>query len=135
MERSRYRHFLRACESARLPLTGPGLVVLAHLAFQEVKAAFREMMEPHRDKADYELTAADCHFVRNKFEYPKFDEYTYPSADLQISARSSEAVGAGRLQMDSGELHPPVALLHHGAYWSCPDKRPPRSNVCANDRW
>ena len=114
--------FMRACETARLPLTGPGLIVLAHLAFQEVKAAFREMIAPHRDKAEYELTAADCRFVQEKFEYPPFDEYTFPSADLQISAKSSAAVARGEYQWLLAELHPPAALLHHGAYWSCPDK-------------
>jgi hypothetical protein len=114
--------FLRACESAKLSLTGPGLVAIAHMAFQEVKAAFREMMESHAHQAEYELTAVDCHFVREKFQYPKFDEYTFPSADLQISARSNEAVAAGDYQWILAELHPPVALLHHGGYWSCPDK-------------
>lgn len=113
--------FLRACENARLPLTGPGLVVLAHLAFEEVKAAFREMMEPHGNKAEYELTVADCLIVRSKFEYPRFDGYTFPSADLQIAAQSPEAVARGHYQWVLAELHPPVALLHHGAYWSCPD--------------
>jgi hypothetical protein len=114
--------FLRACETAKLPLTGPGLVALSHMAFQEVKAAFREMMKAHSGQVEYELTADDCHFVRQKFEYPKFDEYTYPSADLQILARSTEAVAAGDYQWILAELHPPVALLHHGGYWSCPDK-------------
>jgi hypothetical protein len=31
-------------------------------------------------------------------------------------------VGDGAYQWIIGELHPPVALLHHGAYWSCPDR-------------
>jgi hypothetical protein len=115
--------FLRACENAKLPLAGPGLVALSHIAFQEVKAGFREMMTPHYDKSEYELTAADCHFVRRNFQYPKFDEYTYPSADLQMSARSAEAIAAGDYQWILAELHPPAALLHHGAYWSCPDKK------------
>ncbi len=115
--------FLRACDTAKLPLTGPGLVALSHMAFQEVKTAFREMMKTRSDQAEYELTTEDCHFVRQRFEYPKFDEYTYPSADWQISARSPEAVAAGDYQWILAELHPPVALLHHGGYWSCPDKK------------
>ncbi|HWN96375.1 MAG TPA: hypothetical protein VNT99_15195, partial [Methylomirabilota bacterium] len=36
--------FLRHCEQLRMPLTGPAMVGLAHMAFQEVKAAFREMV-------------------------------------------------------------------------------------------
>src|SRR5205823_3642604 len=36
--------FLRACETAKLPLTGSGLVGLAVMAFQEIKAAFRERL-------------------------------------------------------------------------------------------
>lgn len=113
--------FLHACETAKLSLTGPGLVASAHIAFQEVKIAFREMMKAHSDKVEHELTTDDCHFIRKNFEYPKFDEYTYPSADLQMSARSVEAIAAGDYQWILAELHPPVALLHHGAYWSCPD--------------
>lgn len=114
--------FLRVCEQLRMPLTGPGLVGLAHMAFQEVKTAFRELMEPHADAEEWQLTADDCHFVRRNFEYPKFDEYTYPSADMQISAKSVEAVARGEYEWILAELHPPVALLHHGFYWGCPDK-------------
>jgi hypothetical protein len=114
--------FLRHCESLKMSLTGPGLVALAHIAFQEVKAAFRERLKPHADKAEYQLTTEDCHFVRDNFSYEKFDEYTYPSADLQITAESVEAVAAGHYQWILAELHPPPALLHHGFYWSCPDK-------------
>ncbi|MEY2526987.1 MAG: hypothetical protein QOE73_1758 [Verrucomicrobiota bacterium] len=114
--------FLQACEATKLPLDGPGLVALAHMAFQEVKTAFREMMKAHAHQPEYELTPADCHFVRENFQYSKFDEYTFPSADLQMSARSPEAVATGDYQWILAELHPPAALLHHGAYWSCPDK-------------
>ena len=114
--------FLKTCESARLSLTGPGLVALAHIAFQEVKNAVRDQLRPHADKAEYRLTPEDCEVVRRKFDYPKFDEYTYPSADLQLAAGSIEALERGDYQWILAELHPPVALLHHGVYWSCPDK-------------
>ncbi len=114
--------FLQACETANLALTGPGLVGLAHRAFQEVKSAFRERIKPHADKPEYELTTDDCHFLRDAFEFERFDEYTYPSADLQLAAKSIEAVACGDYQWIVAELHPPVALLHHGFYWSCPDK-------------
>lgn len=113
--------FLKWCAEARLSLTGPGLVVLAHLAFQEVRAAFFAALEPHRDKAEHELSTDECHVVRRHFDYPKFDEYTFPSADLQLIAASAEAAGNGNYQWLLAELHPPVAMLHHGAYWSCPD--------------
>ncbi len=114
--------FLQACEAARLPLQGPGLIALAVMAFQEVKAAVRERLRPHGDKTVYDLTLDDCHIIRNNFKYPPFDEYTYPSADLQIAAGSTAAVAAGEYEWIIGELHPPVALLHHGFYWGCPDK-------------
>jgi hypothetical protein len=114
--------FLRACEDANLSLTGPGLVTLAHAAFQEVKAAFRSRMKAHAGKSEYELMPTDCHFIRDNFKYEPFDEYTYPSADLQLAAKSVEAVGRGEYQWILAELHPPVALLHHGFYWCCPDK-------------
>jgi Lantibiotic dehydratase, N terminus len=113
--------FLRFCEGAKLSLTGAGLVGMAHLAFQEVKAAFRERLRPHADAAEYELTADDCAVVRNHFDYPKFDQFTYPSADLQLAAKSVEAVNRGEYRWIFAELHPAVAALHHGAFWSCPD--------------
>ena len=114
--------FFEACRSARLPLQGPGLVALATMAFLEVKAAVRERLRPHRELAEYELTREDCHVVRNNFDYPKFDEYTYPSADLQLAAASADAVVRGDYQWVLAELHPPPALLHHCMYWGCPDK-------------
>jgi hypothetical protein len=114
--------FLHACETARLPLTGPGLVALAVMAFQEVKAAFRKRIQPHAGLEEYELTGEDCHVIRDTFEYPKFDEYTYPSADLQISAPTADAIQGGEYQWLVSELHPPPALLHHCMYWACPDK-------------
>ncbi|MDQ2825337.1 MAG: lantibiotic dehydratase family protein [Verrucomicrobiota bacterium] len=114
--------FLHACETAKLSLTGPGLIGMATIAFQEVKAALRDRLRPHVDSEEYELTADDCHIVRKHFQYPKFDEYTYPSADLQIAAKSIEAVKAGEYQWILSELHPPVAMLHHCMYWGCPDK-------------
>jgi hypothetical protein len=114
--------FLRHCETQRMPLTGPALVALAHMAFQEVKSAFRERMRNRPEAEEWELTPDDCHFVRQTFRYEKFDEFTYPSADLQLEARSEEAVMRGEYRWILAELHPPVALLHHGFYWSCPDK-------------
>jgi hypothetical protein len=114
--------FLRHCETARMRLTGPALVGLAHMAFQEVKTAFRERMRDRHDAEEWELTPDDCHFVRNNFQYEKFDEFTWPSADMQLEARSVEAVSRGEYRWILAELHPPVALLHHGFYWSCPDK-------------
>jgi len=114
--------FLRVAEQMRMPLTGPAMVGLAHLAFQEVKAAFRQMIGDRAEADEVQLTADDCHFVRKNFQYPKFDEYTYPSADMQISAKSTNAVRHGVYEWVLAELHPPVALLHHGFYWGCPDK-------------
>jgi Lantibiotic dehydratase, N terminus len=114
--------FMQACEAARLPLTGPGLVALAVMAFQEVKAAFQKQLQSHVDLSEYELTAEDCHVVRDNFDYPKFDDYTFPSADLQLSATSTEAIGRGDYQWILAELHPPIAMLHHCMFWSCPDK-------------
>jgi hypothetical protein len=114
--------FLRFCEGAKIPLTGPGLVGMAHIAFQEVKAAFRERLRPHAESSEYELTAEDCAVVRQSFAYPKFDEFTYPSADLQLAAESAEAVNGGAYRWIIGELHPPAAALHHCMFWSCPDQ-------------
>ena len=80
--------FLRHCENERMSLTGHGLVALAHIAFQEIKEAFRDSVCARKDAAEWMLQSEECHFVRQNFDYPKFDEYTFPSADLQISAAS-----------------------------------------------
>jgi len=114
--------FLRHCAMLKMPLTGPAMIGLAHIAFQEVKAAFRERMRERPEAEEWELTADDCHFIRQNFQYERFDEFSYPSADLQLEARSVEAVGRGEYRWILAELHPPAALLHHGFYWSCPDK-------------
>ncbi len=113
--------FLKHCETQRMSLTGPGIVVLAHLAFQEVKAAFRNAVSGRPDAPEWQLTVEDCGLVRRAFDFPKFDEYTYPSADLQISASSFAAVQRGDYRWIVSELHPPVAMLHHCFYWNCPD--------------
>jgi hypothetical protein len=114
--------FLKHCEMQKLPLTGHGLVALAHIAFQEVKAAFRNEVNERAAHAEVALSEHDCHFVRRNFTYEKFNEYTYPSADLQISAPSAAEAAAGNYEWIVSELHPPVALLHHCFYWSCPDQ-------------
>src|SRR5437763_7239216 len=114
--------FLRHCEMLKMPLTGPALVAFAHMAIQEVNAAFRERMRNRPNEEEWELTPDDCQFIRQNFQYEKFDEFTYPSADLQLEARSVDAVARGEYRWILAELHPPVALLHHGFYWSCPDK-------------
>ncbi len=123
--------FLQHCAMNQMPLERHGAIAFAHAAFQEVKSAFRKRIETRVDVAELELTTDDCRFVRQDFEYPKFDEYTYPSADLQISARSIDAVTAGDYQWVLAELHPPLALLHHCFYWSCPD-RPALSSALAS---
>ena len=114
--------FLRACEEAKLPLTGAGMVALGQMAFREVKTLFDKRMAVHAHEKEYQLTANDCQFVRQSFDFPKFEEYTYPSADVQLAAKSIDAISHGDYQWVLAELHPPVALLHHGFYWSCPDK-------------
>ena len=124
--------FLHHCANLHMPLTGPGMIAFAHNAFQEVKAAFQEKLQDRADQPEYELTAADCQFVREKFTYESFDEYTYPSADLQLGAKSVAAVARGEYQWVLAELHPSVALLHYGFYWSCPDKT--ELNAALNSR-
>jgi hypothetical protein len=114
--------FLRHCEMHKISLTGPGLVALAHIGFAEIKEAFTRLISQRPEASEWILTAEECHFVRRDFEFPKFDEYTFPSADVQISARSIEQVNCGDYEWILAELHPPIAMLHHGFYWSCPDK-------------
>jgi hypothetical protein len=114
--------FLRHCEAQKMPLTSHGLVALAHIAFLELKSAFQEVLANRSDAPEWTLSAEECHFVRNNFEYPRFDEYTFPSADLQISAASIDDANRGEYEWMLAELHPPIAMLHHCMYWDCPDK-------------
>jgi hypothetical protein len=114
--------FLHHCEAQRMSLTSHGLVALAHIAFLELKSAFHNSIAQRSEAAEWNLSANDCHFVRRNFDYPKFDEYTFPSADLQLSAKSVEHVNRGEYEWILAELHPPIAMLHHCMYWSCPDK-------------
>jgi hypothetical protein len=114
--------FLRHCETQKMPLTSHGLVAFAHIAFLELKAAFQEILAKRPDAPEWTLTTEECHFVRHNFDYPKFDEYTFPSADLQVSAASVERANRGEHEWILAELHPPIAMLHHCMYWDCPDK-------------
>src|SRR5205085_7579389 len=50
-------------------------------------------------------------------------EYTFPSADLQLAATSTDAIARGDYRWILAELHPPIAMLHHCMFWSCPDKQ------------
>jgi len=102
--------FMQACEAAKLSLTGPGLVALSAMAFSRSESRTWKRLQPHVALSEYELTAEDCHVVRNNFDYPKFDEYTYPSADLQLAAASTQAIAHGDYQWILAELHPPPAF-------------------------
>src|SRR5204863_9928234 len=59
--------FLRHCAMVKMPLTGPAIVGLAHLAFQEVKAAFGERIRNRTEAAECELTVDDCRVVHEIF--------------------------------------------------------------------
>ena len=115
--------FLRACEAAKLPLTGPGLVALATMAFQEVKTAFREQLRPH---AESDGIRTYCRRLPccspDNFDYPKFDEYTYPSADLQIRSRVRRSGRTRRLSVGPGGAASARRPASSWRYWSCPDK-------------
>ncbi len=113
--------YLRAADGAGLPLGTIGVPALAHVAFQEVKAAFRATVAGRADARSWSLSAEDCAFVRRRFEFARFDAFTWPSADLQLAARSADDVAAGRHRWVVAELHLAAAVLQHGVYWSCPD--------------
>ena len=114
--------FLRHCEIQKMSLSAHGLIALSHIAFLELKDAFQSLVAERAEAAEWTLSSDDCHFVRKNFEYPRFDEYTFPSADLQISAASADHVDRGEYEWVLAELHPPIAMLHHCMYWDCPDK-------------
>jgi hypothetical protein len=114
--------FLRAAEAAGLPLAGIGVPALAHLAWREVRAAFREELGGRAEARSVALSAQDCEVVRRRFEFPRFDALTYPSADLQLAAASEADVAAGRHRWIVAELHLAGALLQHGFAFAAPDQ-------------
>jgi hypothetical protein len=113
--------FLATAEKAGLQLHMNGLPALGYLAFLEVKAAFREAMAKRPDGHVWSLSAEDCAFLRRRFEFPRFEAFTYPSADLQLAAPSVADVEAGRHRWVVAELHLPAVMIQHGIYWGCPD--------------
>jgi hypothetical protein len=115
--------FLAACKAAGLPLDGIGIPALGALAFAEVRAAFREALAGRPDARVWSLGPEDAAFLRRRFEFPRFDPLTWPSADLQLSAASAEDVPAGRHQWVLAELHYAGTLLQHGVAFAAPDPR------------
>jgi hypothetical protein len=113
--------FLAAAERAGVPLTGVGIPALAHLAFAEVRAAFRDSLSTRSDARVWSLSREDCAFLRRRFEFPRFDALTWPSADLQLAASSPEDVAAGRHRWIVAELHYAGTFLQHGITFASPD--------------
>ncbi|HEY6003101.1 MAG TPA: hypothetical protein VIV57_09505, partial [Anaeromyxobacter sp.] len=113
--------FLRAADAAGLPLALNGLPAVGYLAFLEVKAAFREALAGRPEARSWTLSPEDCAFLRRRFEFPRFEPFTYPSADLQLAAASVEDVAGGRRRWIVAELHLPPVALQHGIAWACPD--------------
>lgn len=113
--------YLRAAEGAGLPLTLNGLPGLAYMAFLEVKAAFAEATAGRADAREWTLSREDCAFLARRFQFPRFDPFTFPSADLQLAAHTPADVAAGRHRWVVAELHLPPVALQHAVYWACPD--------------
>ena len=113
--------YLETAARAGLPLTLTGIPGLGFMAFMEVKAAFNAEFGGRPDAPVWALSREDCAFVRRRFEFPRFDPFTYPSADLQLAARSASDVAEGRHQWVLAELHLPAVAMQHAIYWSCPD--------------
>jgi hypothetical protein len=113
--------YLRAADAAGLQMALNGLPAVGYMAFLEVKAAFRETLAGRADARSLTLSPEDCAFLRRRFEFPRFEAFTYPSADLQLSAASAEDAAAGRRRWIVAELHLPPVALQHGIAWACPD--------------
>jgi hypothetical protein len=113
--------YLETAARAGLPLTLTGVPGLAFMAFMEVKAAFTEVFAKREDAPTWTFGAEDCAFLRRRFEFPRFDPFTFPSADLQLAARSAADVAEGRHQWVLAELHLPAVAMQHAIYWACPD--------------
>jgi hypothetical protein len=98
------------------------LVRVARETFAEISRVFGEALEDRANGVEIELTAADCHVLRTRYDLPTVAELSYPQADLQIACASREDFDEGRYRWVVAELHQPFMPLQYALYWSCPDK-------------
>ncbi len=114
--------FLAYCEKGNRNLRGAALAQLAAESYQQVKSDLRDALAGRDDAPEWELTTEDCHVLRRRHVFPLVDEFSWPSADLQLSASSTDTSERGDYDWVIGELHHGGPLLQHGIYWSCPDR-------------
>lgn len=113
--------FLRYCESQGASLTGDGFSRLVRSHYQRLQRAFGERVNLPA-AVEWELSGSDCAFVRGLPDYrPWRGTSVWPAVDLQLAARSVEAVDSGDYRWVIGELNVPRVLVGHARYWSCPD--------------
>jgi hypothetical protein len=91
-------------------------------AYVDVQRALADALANRADAPVWELSAADCHAVRRRFDLPPVAELAYPQADVQLAAASPEGVARGDYTWVVAELHHAFMPLQHALYWSCPDK-------------
>lgn len=117
-----FHRFLSACEASGSSLQVRRRVV-AGRAYDELWQAFREEIKRTRriDDSEWVLSEAECGYVRRRFDIQPFDEFSWPSADILLSASSVEAVANGEYLWVLGELHPSYAMMLHCFQWACPD--------------
>lgn len=109
--RTEWLRFVRHAGDHGLDLLADAIPRLAHDAFEEVEQVFTNSLGARADAAELELTREDCACVRRAFSFPKFDALTWPSADLQIAAKSVDSVRRGDYRWVIGELHASDTVL------------------------
>ncbi len=115
--------FLGHCERGGRNLRAAALAAIGNEAFATVKADMRDVLSTRSDAEEWELTADDCHVVRKRHSFPFVDELSWPSADVQISARSADDVAGGDFQWIISELHVGTALFQNCFFWACPEQQ------------
>jgi hypothetical protein len=86
-------------------IEGHAASAIASEAFARVRAALLASICDRVDQPEVALSSHDTDVVRRSFEFPKYDAFTWPSADLQIAATSLEAVAHGDFEWILAELH------------------------------
>jgi hypothetical protein len=112
--------FFRHAASSGVALDADGIGQLARAPYRTALDAFSASLGERANEPELELTTEDCHAIRRLF---KFDpsRFAWPNVDLQLSARSLDALNAGEYELVIGELGEPCVIASHAFFWGCPD--------------
>jgi len=113
--------FIEQAAAAKMDVRRGAETRMAAQVFAELKAAWIAELTRAPDTRCRTLTSDELGFLRRTFPAEAVTEYAWPSLDLQIAARSAEAVARGEYVLVVAEVHYGGATLANGVTWACPD--------------